>query len=204
METRTISMSTNGRTSDTSAFTDCYVADRSGTALLISIVGSDSSVKALTGQFFEKVRRSRYSSDGLQVRGTGAGNNYRAYDRLDRDAKQSYTIKSGKLPNSNAIHHLIADRRFFEPAESAPDTYLLFVRPGDCAIKLLWERVYSQIATPMLEHWSQHVTRALIALGSITAWQGYNCAVIKVTVSEKDLDRIISDAVQGGMVSWKA
>ncbi len=198
--------------SEVEAFTDCY-AEIYGTLILLSIIGNDSVVKAISGTLLGNRRKSRgdiYVND--ETRGW--------YGRrsLYRNPRASFKVTTAKLM-SGVSHQLIYDERFFRANEKDRDSYdrgtrYVLVNPGDAVADLVYHSVLKDLPTPTLPEWSHAIYKELRArsdefgsrsTGKIKEIAAYpeGVKVLSVQVMEEALDAAVSDLVKRGIISWE-
>ena len=199
---RRIALRTYGERSDTEAMTDCYVTFY-GKVLILSLVGNDSSVNALSAAIKDKSKNAY----GLYA---GASDSYNG-DYVSRAPKVHYKEFTAKLAQG-VTHKLLMDTRFFEPEEeksgkrnSGPDAHirLVFVRLGEDTAAVVYEQVLRNIPTPMLPEWSGPVCEALRMRNKLRTYEGFNGTVVALDITEQDLDEIVSSLVKTGVISWE-
>ena len=206
---RTITLSGESKVE---AFTDCY-AEIHGTVILLSIIGNDSVVKAISRTLLSNRRRSRgeiYVNDATR---SWSGRRY-----LDRDPSASFKVTTARLM-SGLSHQLIYDERFFRANEKERGTFdrgtrYVLVNPGDDVADLVYHSVLKELPTPTLPEWSRAIYEELRArsgefrsrtMGRIKEIDAYpsDIKVISVQVTEEVLDSVVSDLVKRGVIGWE-
>jgi hypothetical protein len=199
---RRIALRTYGERSDTEALTDCYVTFY-GKVLILSLVGNDSSVNALSAAIKDKSKNAYGLYAGERDSHSG--------DYVSRAPKTHYKEFTAKLAQG-VTHKLLMDTRFFEPEDdksgkkdSGPDAHvrLVFVRLGEDIASVVYAQVLRNIPTPMLPEWSGPVCEALRIRDKLKVYDGFNGTVVTLDITEKDLDLIVSSLVKAGVISWE-
>lgn len=208
---KTITLRSYGK-SEVEAWTDCY-AELHGRVVLLSIIGNDSVVKAISGTLLDKKGNS---SASLYVNDDRHG----WYGKLNlcRDSRAAFKVTTVKL-RSGVTHQLIYDVRFFqanEKDEGASDEGVRYVmvRPGEDAADLVYWAVLKHLPTPTLPEWSHAIYEELQARsedylsgmsGRIREIDCYpdEVKVISLRVSEQALDEVVSDLVKRGVIGWE-
>jgi hypothetical protein len=207
---RTITLESYGK-SEVDAFTDCY-AEKHGSVILLSIIGNDSVLKAISATLIDNRRNSTlelYVEDEKHWRGRKC---------LFRDPRATYKVTTAKL-RSGLSHQLIYDERFFRANEKDQDSYdrgtrYVLVKPGENEADLVYHSVLKGLPTPTLPEWSHAIYGGLQAQdddlwsstsGRIKKIDTYpeEVKVISVQVTEEALDSVVSDLVKRGVIGWE-
>ena len=207
---RTITLHSYGR-SQVEAWTDCY-AELYGRVVLLSLIGNDSVVKAISGTLLNNKRRSDrdiYVNDETRWNGKLS---------LYRESRVAFKVTTAKL-RAGVTHQLILDVRFFganEKDEGSSDegTRYVLVRPGEDEADIVYHSVLKDLPTPTLPEWSHAIYEELQARSDdyLSAMSGrireIDCypdeiKVLSVRVSEEALDGVVSELVKRGVIGWE-
>jgi hypothetical protein len=208
---RTITLHSYGK-SNVEALTDCC-AENNGHVVLLSIIGNDSVVKAISGTLLDSRHRSAgdiYIGDEDSCRG-------KRY--LYRGGTSVFKVITAKL-GQGVTHQLIYDMRFFRLNEKDvgnfdEGTRYVFLRPGDDAADLVYQSVLKGLPTPTLPEWGTAIYKKLRKKGKdrFGSWRPgrirevdtypSDVKVLSVQVSEEGLDAIVSDLVKRGKITWE-
>lgn len=198
-----IRLLTYGDESDVEALTDCVVAE-SGQVLLLSLVGNQSIIDSLSSHLLAKAGRSTVNYLQLdQELGYSS--------QIHRGPKAHYKIQTTKLAPGLA-HQLVIDDRFFDADEDS-GVKLVLLGPDDDAATVVYNTVIREIPTPTLPEWAQTLydhmlvtTRSFYDRGhaAVRIFEGYptGTRVAWCRVTENQLDRLVSQLVREGEISW--
>lgn len=202
--------------SNIEAFTDRYVYDNI-TLRMISLIGSDSAVKAIAGRFL----KNKAVDCDIWVEEIGNTDRYKR-DYFSRDNKAHYKVMTAKL-RAGMVHQIIADTRFFEiDPKDSDGTRFVYVGPGEDPYRVVYEAFLKDIPTPMLPEWTEPVLKVMAkntgnsgygwkyAEGkararSVSAYPGSHemkDGCIMLSASESQLDDVISELQSNGGLSW--
>jgi hypothetical protein len=198
--------------SEVEAWTDCY-AERYGRVILLSLIGNDSVVKAISGTLLDKKGNS---SASLYVNDDTRG--WYGRKSLYRDSRSAFKVSTAKL-RPGVTHQLICDVRFFQVNEKDEgsgdeDVRYVLARAGEDEAELVYRAVLKHLPTPTLPEWSRAIYEEILARsddflsrdsGRISEIDSYpeEVKVISVKVSEEALDGVVSDLVKRGIIGWK-
>lgn len=208
---KTITLHSYGK-SEVEAWTDCH-AELYGRVVLLSIIGNDSVVKAISGTLLEKKGNSSAS-----LRVDDDGQSWYGRTSLYRDPRAAFRVGTAKL-RPGVTHQLIYDVRFFQANQKDEGTSdeglrYVMVRPGEDEADLVYRAVLKDLPTPTLPEWSRPIYEEVLARSddSLSHYSGriqeIDCypeefKVISVKVSEEALDRVVSDLVKRGIIGWE-
>lgn len=208
---KSVTLNSSGK-SQVEAFTDCY-AEQHGIVILLSIVGNDSVVKALSATLLDKSKRSDanlYVHDEKKRRSRRTS--------LYRDSRAELKVRTAKL-QPGVTHQLIYDVRFVRANEKDEGTYYegmrhVLVKPGEDAADLVYQSVLKHLPTPTLPEWSHAIYEEIRAQSKVS-WRPMagqirdidtypkEFKVLSVQVSEAGLDAVVSDLVKRGVIGWE-
>jgi hypothetical protein len=199
------------RKSEGDALSDCY-AQVNGRVLLLSLIGNDSVVKAVSGTFLDT---NRGSDRDLYVNDEACWNG-RMY--LYRAPGTAFEVITAKL-RSGLTHQLIHDIRFLRENRKDQDGFdkglrYVLVNPGEVPADLVYQSVLRHLPTPTLPEWSHAIYEELRdrsndyrspSMGRVTEIESYpeGTKVISVQVTEDSLDAVVSDLVKKGIIGWE-
>jgi hypothetical protein len=194
------------------AYTDGIITNRDGQAVFLSILGTDSAIKACSGHFLDSRHSRRDYGSGLWAKPEG-----KHKFMVRRDNTADYRVITSKLTD-NASHQIICDARFLPGLNIEKNARLLALRPGQDAASETWKLIHREIATPaldawgptiyqeLLENWNRHQTEPSrleyqARCKVIPAKLGEISAVV-LRITEESFDALISALISQGRVEF--
>jgi len=167
-------------------FTDGYAYDQVTNWLhLISLVGNDSAVKAVSAAMIAHREITIHRDDASAL-------------ELTACPYSKYRILSAKL-DCGAVHQIVADDRFFR--HDGPGSQLLVIPPDDDLATAVYQQVVSRIASPVIPEWAGWICSRLKQDEHLAELKG-TVRAVEVDVDEPTLDKIISHGVAEGEISF--
>jgi len=160
-------------------YTDGYAYDPVSMSLhLVSLAGNDSAVKAVSAAIIGH-REVNIHREGKPT--------------LDLSAHYgiSYRILSVKL-DCGAVHQIVADERFFHPSDQGD--HLLVAPPEKELPEVVYQRVLSHVASPLLPEWAEWICSRLSEQRRLKELEG-TVKVVEVRAEEYALDQIVSEGI---------
>ena len=164
------------------AYTDGYSYEEYGRLYLLSVVGQDSSVKAITSGLVSSREAEILSTQAISV---------------FAPSYCKYRILGTKL-RCGQLHQIILVDSFFNPEGQER---LLFVEDEREKAQVLYQQINKRFPVPLVPQWSQWLYRKLREQGAFEELEG-NIKVIKLNVSEQVLDELISEGVRSGEIEF--
>jgi hypothetical protein len=175
---------TYGREIKVSAYTDWYAYDPEDDSLLfISLAGTEQAVKAISSAIIGYRTVSIRSEGNTEIRVHG-------------NALAHFRVFSTKLPG--AVQQLMVDTRFFG---SSTMEHFVVIPQGEDLSRVLYSQVLSHLASPVIPEWSPWICRMLKRLELMREMAG-TLRVVEVWVDEATVDKIISEGVRTGQISF--
>ena len=165
-------------------FTDAFVYDRYKQILLLSIVGQDSAVKAISS--------AMVSGRDLEITRT-EGN-----IAIEADRSTHYKILSSKLP-SGLLHQLVVAEDFLKSENSGKK--LIFIPAGTNPAEAVFHHLQSTFAITAIPEWSSWLYERLKQQEFLEELEGTEKAV-RLWLHEKALDEMISEGAKKGKIRF--
>ena len=174
------------------AFTDCYILDEYNYLYLVSIAGSDSSVKAISSAVIQGKDIEIIPS----VKGSESINCKISYIN-------NYKLLTSKL-NNILLHQIVASESFFMNYNSA--SRLLFVsKNNNSNASNVEDKIYdiikSSYSTPVISEWKTWLYNKLAENSCIEELNG-NAKALKLNIDEDSLDNLISEGIKLNEISF--
>jgi hypothetical protein len=173
-----LSMYDHAKGIDITAYTDGYSSDAYNYLYLISILGHDSAVKAISSGIISQ------KDVAVQQEGT-----WRSYCAL---YGEKYRIMSARL-DSGLLHQIVAVDELFSQAPHGRG--LIYLGRDTDMNTVIFNTIKTNLGTPLLPEWSEWLMRQLREEASLEFMQG-SVPVIRLNLGEKELDSIISEGIQ--------
>jgi hypothetical protein len=168
---------------DVEVFTDGYAHDEYNTIYLLSVCGQDSAVKAITSALvsFKSVEIIAHDDEV----------------NVDTGYNNKYKILTTKL-ECGQLHQILLSETFFNNESGEK---LIYVEEGTDIIKAVYNQINETYPVPLISEWSQWLYQRIKEAGAITELKG-NIKILKLNVTEKGLDELISDGIKSGEISF--
>jgi hypothetical protein len=160
------------------AFTDGYSYDEYGYLCLMSILGHDSAVKAISAGIVSLKEVT------IQQKRTWA-----SYSGMPGE---KYRIMSTRLA-SGLLHQIVAIDSLLTQANNKRG--LIYVGTSEDINRVVFNKVKKDFGTPLLPEWKDQLIRQFETEELIDLMQG-NVRTVRLTLTEKQLDSIISEGVR--------
>lgn len=165
------------------AFTDGYAYDQYSHLYLISVAGYEARVKAITSALV--------SGRDIEIVGKDTTS-------VCQDFSQKYKILSTKL-GSGLLHQVVLAEGFFKSSDNG-NRLLYFDNESD-APELVYNSIKKGYSVPLIPEWSQWLHRKLKQEDCLGELSGTK-KVIKLSVSEEQLDSFIAEGVKKGKIRF--
>jgi hypothetical protein len=123
--------------------------------IFLSVLGPDSKVKAMTGEFLEG-RINRYG-DALYVSDKETDTGF--YAR--RSSETPHYKRPGNKITDNGYHELVYDERFTRKINIAKDFRYLLIDNGEDPATVLFEYLRRELPTPTIPEWKNDIYEAM-------------------------------------------
>jgi hypothetical protein len=168
---------------DVSVYTDGYAYDNYSNLYLLSVAGHDAKVKAITsalvsGGDIEIVKKNPIY--------------------LSSDFSQKYRILSTKL-DSGLLHQIALVDSFFKSYDKG--SKLIYVDNERNAPEIIYNTIKNKLASPMIPKWAEWFYKKLKHENCLEDLLGTR-KIIKLFVSEEELDSFISEGVKNGEIRF--
>jgi len=165
------------------AYTDGYAYDEYDHVYLLSVVGHDSSVKAITAGIVSN-RTVEIQSETQNI-------------LLSSPWHYTNKIWSVRL-GIGMLHQLVISELFF-PKERGQ--MLIFVPEGEQPERVVFSAVKNRYAVPALNIWAGWLFETLKQEETLDQLRG-NVNVFRLTTSEEQLDTLITDGIKSGAIGF--
>jgi hypothetical protein len=165
-------------------YTDGYAYDPVSMSLhLVSLAGNDSAVKAVSAAIVS------HREVNIHCEGKAA---------LDLSAHCgiTYRILSVKL-DCGAVHQIVADERFFHPSDRGD--HLLIVPPEGELPEVVYRRVLSHVASPVIPEWAEWICSRLSEDRHLKELEG-TVKVVEVSAEEFVLDELVAEGLEQNQI----
>lgn len=169
-----------------SAFTNAYVHDDMRFLHVLSVVGPDSVVKAITSELV---------SGGTVEIEQEAGRT----QPFGLWADQDYTVWSSKLP-CGYLHQILLDKRLVSDAIGG-NVHFALVAPDEDRNQAIFQLLQRHYSTPILNLWADWLYHRLEEQEHILWLSGKCIKVVRLCVRQSELDEIVSCGVRSGAIS---
>ena len=167
-------------------YTDGYVFDPlCNTLRLISLVGNDSSVKAVSSALVTGKEVLVYCDDNSAM-------------SLSAPREVKFRILASKL-SCGAVHQIVADRRFFHQDDHG--NHFLIIPPDGDVAGIIYQHVITSVASPVIPEWAEWITNRLTEQDHIRELGG-TLKAVTVDVDESVIDEIVSEGVRTGQIKF--
>ncbi len=160
------------------AYTDGYSYDEYNSLYLISILGHDSAVKAISSGII--------SQRDVTIEREGTWRSHRAL------YGEKYRIMSARL-ESGLLHQIVAVDELFSQGSNSRG--LIYIGRGTDMNTVIFNTIKKNLGTPLLPEWSEWLIRRVKEEDSLELMEG-TVPVVRLTLGEKELDSIISEGIQ--------
>lgn len=167
------------------AYCDAYVYDEYRTIYLLSVCGQDSAVKAITSALVSFKSVEICNKNNVVTVDTGYNNNYK--------------ILTTKL-ECGQLHQLLLIETFFN---NESEEKLIYVEEGTDIIKTVYNQINRTYPVPLIPKWSEWLYHKIRECEAIEALKG-NIRIIKLRVTEKELDELISNGIRSGEINFNS
>jgi hypothetical protein len=163
-------------------YTDGYAYTEYDELYLLSVVGYDSAVKAITA--------AAVSGREIEII-----TDYTITFYASRYEK--YRILSAKLP-SGLLHQIVAAESFFTQEGMSK---LIYVTEPQNKPEVVFQKIQQSYAVPAIPEWSEWLYNKLTEDGYVEELEG-TIKVLKLDVHEKALDELISEGVKNKEITF--
>lgn len=163
---------------DIEAYTDGYSYDEYGYLHLISILGHDSAVKALSSGIV--------SLREVTIQQQGTWKSYRAM------YEEKYRIVSPRL-DSGLLHQIVGLDALFHSAGNSIG--LIYIGTNTDITIILFNTIKKHLGTPLLPEWKDWLIRQVQKEELIQDMLG-TVPIVRFSLTEKELDSIISEEIK--------
>ena len=162
--------------------TDGYSYNDYNELYLLSVVGFDSAVKAITS--------AAVAGKEIELLEDNAITTYAS--RCEK-----YRILSAKLP-SGLLHQIVAAESFFTQEGASK---ILYVAEGQSAEAAVYHKLQQTYTVPAIPEWADWLYQKLAERGWVEELKG-TVKVLKLNVHEKELDELISEGIRNREISF--
>ena len=173
-----ISMYDHAKGIEIEAFTDGYSHDEYGYLHLMSILGHDSAVKAISSGIVSQ------KDVTIQQEGT-----WRSYAAM---YGEKYRIFGARL-DSGLLHQIVAIDALFNQANNSIG--LIYIGTSKDITTVIFNTIKKSLGTPLLPEWKDWLIRQVQKEELMKVMQG-NVQIVRFSLTEKELDSIISEGVK--------
>lgn len=161
------------------AYTDGYAYDVYECLYLISLVGMDSAVKAVSSALV-----------------TGRSVEVRAQKpiKLWAPCQEKFRILSTKLPSG--LHQIVVSEAFFASTETER---ILYISAEEDIRELIYHHIKAHLAVPLIMEWKDWLCEQMKEEGWLEELLG-TVKAVRLRVNEKQLDTLISEGVKAGQL----
>ena len=163
---------------DVQAFTDGYAFDEYGYLYLISILGHDSAVKAVSAGIV--------TLKDIMILQEGTWKSCTAM------YEEKYRILSARL-TSGLLHQIVAMDALLNQGDTKGG--LIYIGDTRDIKKIIFHTIKKTLGTPLLTEWKDWLIREIQKEGLIEVIEG-NVPIAKLTLTEKQLDSLISEGIK--------
>ncbi len=161
-------------------YTDRYAYDPVSMSLhLVSLAGNDSAVKAVSAAIVGH-REVSIHREGKTALGLSAHYGI------------TYRILSAKL-DCSVVHQIVADERFFHPDDRGD--HLLMVPPDAKLAAVLYQRVLSHVASPLVPEWAGWICSRLSEEQYLKELEG-TVKVVEARAEEYLMDQLVCERLE--------
>ena len=179
-----ISLYDHAKGIDIEAYTDGYSYDEYGYLHLISILGHDSAVKALSSGIV--------SLRDITIHQQGTWKSYRAM------YGEKYRILSARL-DSGLLHQIVALDALFHSVGNSIG--LIYIGTNTDITTVIFNTIKKNLGTPILPAWKDWLIRQVQKEEFIQDMHG-TVPIVRFSLTEKELDAIISDGIKQGSIRF--
>jgi hypothetical protein len=166
------------------AYTDGYSHDAYGYLCLISILGHDSAVKAISAGIVS-LRKVTVQRQGI----------WHSYCAMPGE---KYRIMSARL-ESGLLHQIVALDELFNQAANGRG--LIYIGTSRDMNTVIFNAIKKNLGTPLLPEWNDWLIRQIREEDSLELMQG-TVPVVRLSVGERQLDSIISEGIKQGAIRF--
>ena len=164
------------------AYTDGYSYDEYGYLYLVSILGSDSAVKALSSAIVTLKDVTIDLDDDYEI-------------NVSAMPGEKYRIMNARL-DSGLLHQIVAIEALLKA-----DKRLVYIGDKSETGDVIFNILRKSFGTPLLPEWKEWVIRQIQNEGMFDVLQG-NIQLAKINLKEKQLDSIISSGVRNRSINF--
>ena len=173
-----ISMYDHAKGIDIEAYTDGYSYDEYGYLHLMSILGHDSAVKAISSGIV--------SQKDVTIQ---QGNNWAGYAAM---YGEKYRIFGARL-DSGLLHQIVAIDALFNSANNSIG--LIYIGASKEITTVIFNTIKKNLGTPLLPEWKDWLICQVQKEELMKGMQG-NVQIVRFSLTEKELDSIISEGIK--------
>lgn len=164
------------------AFTDGYAYDGYSYLYLLSVAGYEARVKAITSALATG-REVEILEDSLC---------------LSSDPYQKYKVLSSRM-SSGLLHQILLAENFFKFLEKG--SKLLYIDKKKHAPEIVYSIIKKNYAVPLIPEWAKWLYQKMKQENCLEELLGTK-QVVKLFVSEEELDSFISEGVKNGEIRF--
>lgn len=158
------------------AYTDGYAYDEYSNFYLISVLGHDSSVKAITSALVSGARVEIISTPSIN---------------LSKNYFEKYKILSTKL-GSGLLHQIVLADSFFNFNNGYR---LLYINRKEHAPQIVYENIRKRYSVPLILEWATWLYKKIKETGGLEELLD-PIKVLKLTINEDEISALVSDGIK--------
>ena len=163
-------------------YIDGYAYNEYQEFYLLSVVGYDSAVKAITA--------AAVSGREIEI--------LTEYTiRIQASRYENYRILNTKLP-SGLLHQIVAAESFFTQEGMSK---IIYMTEGQNTPEVVYQKIQQSYAVPAIPQWAEWLCKKAIEKEWLQKLEG-TVKVLKLDVHEKALDELISEGVKNKEISF--
>ena len=175
--------SDNWKEVDVEAYTDGYAYDQYSYLYLMSVGGYEARVKAITSALVS----------GKEIRIVGENPL-----SLWHSFSEKYKILGSRL-GSGLIHQIVLADAFFKSSDKGDK--LLYVDKEEDAPEMVYNSIKRNYSVPLIPQWSRWLYEKIKQENCLEELSGTK-KVIRLSVSEEELDSFISEGIKNGEIEF--
>jgi hypothetical protein len=164
-------------------YTDAYSYNEYNELYLISVVGFDSPVKAITSAVVSGREIEILAEDDITS--------------VYANRHEHYRIFSTKLP-SGLLHQIVAVESLFTEEGMSK---IIYVPEGQSVEEVVYHKLQQSYTIPAIPEWAAWLYKKLVENGCVEELKG-TIKVFKLNVHEKSLDELISEGIKNKEISF--
>ena len=168
---------------DIESYTDGYAYDYYSNCYLMSVLGHDSSVKAITSALVSGERVEILSDPCVH---------------LSKSYVDRFRILSTKLSNG-LLHQIALTESFFRSSNKGSE--LLYIDREEHAPSIVYESIKKRYSIPLIPEWSEWLYRKLGQQGGLEELSG-TTKVLKLTADEDEISSLVSEGIKNRKINF--